>query len=39
MSKAEIERLLYCDHCVGDTLHHLDDDDMWTCSSCGRWST
>ena len=28
----------FCDHCVAETLHHEDDDGMWTCASCGRWS-
>jgi len=28
----------YCDECVAETLHHEDDDGMWTCASCGRWS-
>ena len=33
-------KIYYCHHCVGETLHYRDDSDgMWTCPSCGRWSS
>ncbi|WP_179233635.1 hypothetical protein [Halorubrum ezzemoulense] len=34
----EEPKLLYCDRCVGDTLHSWSGSD-WMCDACGaRWS-